>query len=172
MTRRPGTSPARYLIVLGAGVLGAGGLATGCSSSSTHRTTAGGAGSGPVSSISASSPSTQPAAAPTTVAGQMPTVYDCGGGAYKPATLLVVCGVGSATATGVHWASWSASSASATGTVNLPGKSPAPASLLLSDVVSTGNGPQFSRLQVTWTGSSPDGRSQDVFTLATAPSQG
>jgi hypothetical protein len=99
-------------------------------------------------------------------------VFDCGGGAYKPATLLVVCGVGSTTVTGVSWSSWTTSAATAHGTVNLPGKPPAPADLTLGQVVSTGQGPQFSRLEATWTGSSPDGRKSDVYVLDTAPASG
>jgi hypothetical protein len=106
------------------------------------------------------------------VAGQLPVVFDCGGGAYKPATLLVVCGVGSTTATGVSWSAWTTSEAAGHGTVNLPGKAPAPADLTLTAVVQTTQGPQFSRLDATWTGPSPDGRKYDAFGLATAPAAG
>jgi hypothetical protein len=107
----------------------------------------------------------------TTVPGQLPTVFDCGGGAYEPATLLVVCGNATTTATSVTWISWTASAATGSGQVNLPGKAPARAHLALSQVVATGNGPQFSRLEADWTGTSPDGRAVDYFTLATAPAR-
>lgn len=137
-------------------------VAAGCSSGSAHRST---------SVTAATATPTSVEAPPTTVAGQLPTVYDCGGGAYKPATLVIVCGVGSTMATDVHWTSWGGSSAGGSGSVALAGKPPAPASLQLDDVVASGSGPQFSRLTVTWTGSSPDGRPTDVFSLATAPAR-
>lgn len=106
---------------------------------------------------------------PPTVVGQLPTVFDCGGGAYEPATLLVVCGVGSTTATQVRWSSWTATSARGSGTVNLPGHAPVPAALTLGRVVPTGSGPEFSQLEVKWTGPSPDGQPSRVFELSTAP---
>jgi hypothetical protein len=43
----------------------------------------------------------------------------------------------------------------------------APATLLLSEVVDGPVGPQFSRLTVTWTGTPPDGKQQDVYSLQT-----
>jgi hypothetical protein len=107
-----------------------------------------------------SSPSTSPAVTPT--------VFDCGGGAYKPATLLIVCGVDSSVATGVRWADWSASGATGEGSVALTGHAAAPADLRLGSVVSTSGGPQFSSLTVTWTGPSPDGHPTDTFRLDTA----
>ena len=108
-------------------------------------------------------------AVPPTVAGQLPTVFDCGGGAYEPATLLVVCGDGSTTATQVRWSSWTATAARGTGTVNLPGHAPVPAVLTLGRVVPTGSGPEFSQLEVRWTGPSPDGQPSRAFELSTAP---
>lgn len=107
----------------------------------------------------------------TTVAGQVPTVFDCGGGAYKPATLLVQCGVATTTVTGVKWTSWTDTEADGSGTVNLASgghDASAPADIKLTDVVTTPNGPQFSELQVTWTGASPDGNPVDRFKLAVA----
>ena len=135
--------------------------------SSPHR-----AVSAVASSTSSDASTSSTGAVPTTVAGQLPTVFDCGGGAYKPATLLVVCGVATTTVTNVQWSSWTASEARGQGTVNLPGHQPAPASLLLGSVVLSGNGPEFSRLTATWTGTSPDGHPDQVFQLATAPPQG
>lgn len=115
--------------------------------------------------------STVPGATSSTSTGtnQLPTAFDCGGGAYEPAALIVVCGVGSTMATSVHWTAWSATGAAGTGLLAVPGHPPEPASLALSGVVATGSGPQFSRLQATWTGPSPDGRATEVFSLATAP---
>lgn len=105
----------------------------------------------------------------TTLAGQVPTLFNCGGGAYQPATILVVCGVATTTVTGVKWTSWTATGASGTGTVHLTGQSGGtPANLSLSAVVSTPNGPQFSVLEATWTGASPDGKPSEVFHLALA----
>ena len=121
------------------------------------------------SATTSASPSTTARPAGTTAPGQLPTVFDCGGGAYEPATLLVVCGNGTTTATAVKWTSWTGSGAAGSGEVHLPGKAPAPARLALSEVVATSNGPQFSRLEADWIGSSPDGRPVDYFMLSTAP---
>jgi hypothetical protein len=113
-------------------------------------------------------------APPATVTGQVPTVFDCGGGAYEPATLLVVCGSGvnATMVTAAHWSAWSAAGATGTGTVHLAARS-ATATITLDAVVPTDNGPQFSILHVTWSaGSSPDGRTADTFRLATAPAPG
>jgi hypothetical protein len=107
-------------------------------------------------------------AAPTTAVGQVPTVPNCGGGAYKPQTLLIVCGSGTTTATGVSWRSWGSASASGSGTVHLQVKGQAvaaPAALLLTGVVDGPVGPQFTRLTVTWTGTPPDGNARDTYHL-------
>jgi hypothetical protein len=97
------------------------------------------------------------------------TVPDCGAGAYRPSTLLIVCTTGGAMATGIQWASWDLSGATGTGTVHLQvsgAPEEATAALRLSDVISSAsNGPQFTRLTVTWTGHSPDGRASDSFHL-------
>lgn len=107
--------------------------------------------------------------APTTAAPRLtPTVYNCGGGAYEPATLLIVCGVDTTMATGVEWATWTSSAASGKGNVAVTGHPPQPASLALRNVVTTSTGPQFSVLTVTWTGASPDGHPSDTFHLTTA----
>jgi hypothetical protein len=100
------------------------------------------------------------------------TVPNCGGGAYKPATLLIVCGVNTTTANDVTWSSWTASAAAGSGTVHLvePGSTAtAPGRLALSDVVNGTVGPQFTLLTVSWIGASPDGKSTDTFRLAEAP---
>jgi hypothetical protein len=114
-------------------------------------------------------PTSPPSTAPTTVAGQVPTVPNCGGGAYEPRTLLIVCGVGTTMATGVAWSSWTASTATGNGDVHLTTGGQqvvSPAVLQLSEVRYGSNGPQFSLLTVTWTGPSPDGRPTDTFHLA------
>lgn len=147
-----------------AAVLVAAAVLAGCSGSSSHR--------GGVSVVNPSPSQTVTTASPTSLAQQVPTVFDCGGGAYEPATLLVVCGVATTTATGVKWSSWTASGAAGSGTVNLSGSAghgSGPADLKLGKVVPTGNGPQFSQLDVTWTGPSPDGHPTDRFSLAVAP---
>ena len=109
-------------------------------------------------------------AAPTTLRGPTPTVFNCGGGAYEPATLLVVCGVDSTMITSARWTAWDSGGASGTGVVHLGSSSSAgsPARLSLSRVVPTPQGPQFSRLTATYTGSSPGGRASDQFNLAVA----
>jgi hypothetical protein len=124
---------------------------TGCVSSSRHV-------------VGSFSPTTPPV-----TAGHLPTVPNCGGGAYEPHTLLIVCGVGTTMATGVNWASWTATSAQGNGTVHLDssGRSVSvPAGLLLDHVVSGTDGPQYSVLTVTWTGPSPDGHPTDTYHLA------
>jgi hypothetical protein len=104
----------------------------------------------------------------TTVAGQLPTVPNCGGGAYKPQTLLIVCGVGTTMATGVMWSSWTSTAAAGTGEVHLTTggtQVSGQADLRLSDVRVGASGPQFTLLTVAWTGMSPDGRPTDTFNL-------
>ena len=106
----------------------------------------------------------------TTVPGQVPTVPNCGGGAFEPSTLLIVCASGDAAvlATGVSWRSWGTTTASGTGTVHLLVKGrPATglATLTLADVAIGSVGPQFSRLTVAWTGTSPTGTPQVVYQL-------
>ena len=82
-------------------------------------------------------PASRPA---VTVAHQLATVGNCGGGAYKPATLLITSASAmppGAMATGVTWQSWSATTASGSGTVHLVahGQPAAPrAALTLADV--------------------------------------
>ena len=128
---------------------------------------------GVASATSAGAPSTVrsvPAAPvpPTTAVDQLPTVPNCGGGAYKPETLLIVCGTGTTMATGVSWRSWAPTAASGSGTVHLQvnGQSvSAPAALLLSDVVKGPVGPQYTLLTVTWTGTRPDGNARDTYHL-------
>jgi hypothetical protein len=108
---------------------------------------------------------------PTTVAGQLPTVPDCGAGAFEPTTLLIVCGNSSTMATGLHWSSWTQGSAAGSGTVQLT-VAGRPASqgahVALTDVVSGESGPQYTELTVTWTGPSPTGHPVDTFRLAAA----
>ena len=119
--------------------------------------------------VPAATPGSSTGPGPASGTALTPTVFDCGGGAYEPATLLIVCGVGSTMATGVKWSSWSGSAATGNGSVALAGHPAQPATLALASVVSTANGPQFSVLTVTWTGTSPDGHPTDTFHLATSP---
>jgi len=143
-------------------------VAAGCGSS--HPSSAVATGHGTTSAAPPPSPATTRPTGPLT-----PTVPDCGGGAYEPKTLLIVCGTvtggtgpGTTMATNVSWASWSQSGASGAGIVNLRvgGQSvTTPARLDLSTVVTGAMGPQFSLLTVTWTGRSPDGRLVDVYHL-------
>ena len=107
----------------------------------------------------------------------VPTVFDCGGGAYEPTTLLVTCANAAKDATtlvtGVTWTSWSATRASGRGTVHLivGGKTvTADASLKLSGVEQTSNGLQFATIEFTWIGTSPDGNPTEQLPLAVAPS--
>jgi hypothetical protein len=152
-------------------------LATGCSSSSHKTTTA--------TSISAAPTTPAPTTvAPTTLAVPpssaqvsaappgVPTVPDCGGGAYKPDTLLIVCGVNSTMATNVTWSAWTASGATGSGTVHLVSggtSATSPGHLTLSRVTSGPLGPQFTLLTVTWMGPSPDGKASDTFQLSEVP---
>jgi hypothetical protein len=71
-------------------------------------------------------------------------------------------------ATGVSWRSWAPEVAAGSGTVHLQVNGQpvsAPATLLLSDVVSGPVGPQFTRLTVTWTGTPPDGKARETYHL-------
>jgi hypothetical protein len=134
-------------------------ILTGCGSS-RHDTAAVGSGS---NAGATTAPTAAQAGMPaTTVAHQLPTAPNCGGGAYKPATLLIVCGSGDAAvmATGVTWRSWGTTAALGTGTMHVMvhGQPAArPATLSLSGVRSGMVGPQFTQLTVTWIGSSPTG---------------
>jgi hypothetical protein len=145
-------------------------LAAGCSSASKSSTVAQSPSTSGIS-MPATSLTTGATSNPNkSAASQLPTVPNCGGGAYKPQTLLIVCGSGSAatTATEVSWASWGASEAHGSGTVNLQvdGRpTSSPAALRLSTVVDGPVGPQFSVLTVTWQSDSPDGKAQDTYRL-------
>jgi hypothetical protein len=102
-------------------------------------------------------------------AGHVPTAPNCGGGAYKPSTLLIVCGTSTTMATGVEWGSWTTTEARGNGTVHiaLGGRSvSSPAALVLDHVVTSADGPQYSVLTVTWAGPSPDGRPTDTYHLS------
>jgi hypothetical protein len=95
-------------------------------------------------------------------------VPNCGGGAYEPQTLLIVCGSGTTMATGVAWRSWEPARASGSGTIHLQVNGQpvsAPATLLLSEVVTGPVGPQFTVLTVTWTGKPPDGKAREIYHL-------
>lgn len=126
-----------------------------------------GSGSRSAGVTAGTAPTTRPAAP-----GLTPTVPNCGGGAFEPKTLLIVCGGAVTVATGVAWSSWGAQSAAGTGTVEVsPRGRPvgAAARLLLSQVRAGSSGPQFTLLTVTWTGSSPDGHPSDVYHLSMEP---
>ncbi|MGC8512660.1 MAG: hypothetical protein ACP5P1_06440 [Acidimicrobiales bacterium] len=121
--------------------------------------------------------------APTSTAGgsgtqsrTVPTVFNCGGGAFEPETLLVTCANSAkdatTTVTGITWTSWSSTSAAGVGTVHLyvSGKPvSATARLTLGGAKQTANGLQFSAVSLTWTGSSPDGQPTLDLPLAVAP---
>jgi hypothetical protein len=151
-----------------AAVVGALLVAGACGSG--HRAPVVASGSGPSNpttlppKVGAQSPSTTV----TTTAPHLPTVPNCGGGAFEPTRLLIVCGSATTMATGVTWRAWGSSQASGSGTVEMPinGQlASAPATLTLGDVVDGSVGPQFTLLTVTWTGTSPDGKRQDVYRL-------
>jgi hypothetical protein len=150
------------------------GLVAACGSSTHGRTGAATGGTSTAApstagSVPATTAAPAPASAPvTTAVGQLPTVPNCGGGAYEPKTLLIVCGTGTTMATGVSWRSWAPAGASGSGTVHLQVNGrplSAPAALLLSDVVNGPVGPQFTVLTVTWTGTPPDGNAKDTYHL-------
>jgi hypothetical protein len=111
-----------------------------------------------------------PATPATTVAGQLPTAPDCGGGAYQPATLLIVCASGAAavSASGVTWRSWGPAAAVGSGTVHLVvhGRPIAQAATFIVTAVRAGPvGPQFTQLVITWTGPSPTGSPRASYQL-------
>lgn len=167
MAKRSVALAAAPAVLIAAAVL----AACGGSGTSSGSGVAGGSATA-VSTVSPSASQTVVTAPPTSLEQPVPTVFDCGGGAYEPKTLIVECGINTTTITGIAWTSWTGTGASGTGTVNLSGSAghgSGPADLALSAVVQTGNGQQFSRLQVTWTGKSPDGHPSDTFELAVAP---
>jgi hypothetical protein len=158
--RPPRLAPAASLSsVVAAGLLAL--ALAGCGSNSSHL-------AGSTSAAPATSSTTTPA--PSTTLALATTAPDCGAGAYKPRTLLIVCGVEpkAVSATDVVWTSWGSATATGAGTVHLylSGRSvAAPGRFLLEDPATGSLGPQFRRLVVTWTGPSPDGRSRDTFAL-------
>jgi hypothetical protein len=140
-------------------------IAAGCAS--THRQSSAQVSSGTTAAVPTTAASA-PASPSTTAPQQVPTVPNCGGGAYKPQTLLIVCGSGTTMATGVSWRSWEQALASGTGTVHLQvnGQSVSgPATLQLSQVVHGPVGPQYTLLTVTWTGTPPDGKASEIYHL-------
>ena len=93
------------------------------------------------------------------------TVPDCGAGAYRPATLLIVCASGGTMATDIQWTSWSSAGAGGVGTVHVQ-RGTGRANLALDEVVVSGAaGPQFTRLTINWIGASPDGHPFESFHL-------
>jgi hypothetical protein len=138
------------------------GAAAACSSSVRVRTA-------PTISSTSTTAGSPSKGATTTSQPLEATVPDCGAGAYRPSTLLIVCSTGGTMATGIQWTAWGTTAASGTGTVHLVvgGSEHAGwANLELSGVSERGNnGPQFSRLTVTWIGPSPDGHPTDSFPL-------
>jgi len=157
-------------------MLAAGAALTACSSTSHQTTTATSIATTtapPTTTAPSTTLPTPPSSAQVSAAPPgIPTVPDCGGGAYKPATLLIVCGNNTTMATGVTWGAWTASTAAGSGTVHLvkgATSATAPGRLSLSDVVTGPIGPQFTLLTVTWIGPSPDGKSTDTFRLAEVP---
>ena len=138
------------------------GAAAACSSSERVRTAP--------TIFTTSTTAGSPGQGPTTTSTPLEaTVPDCGAGAYRPSTLLIVCSTGGTMATGIQWTAWGTTAASGTGTVHLAvggSEQTGSARLELSDVSERGNnGPQFSRLTVTWIGPSPDGHPTDSFPL-------
>ncbi len=161
----PGRGARRAVAALGLALLAA--ILTGCGP--TRHQAVVGAGSN--ASASTTPATVAPASMPaTTVAHQLPTAPNCGGGAYKPATLLIVCASGdqAVMATGVTWRSWGDTAALGSGTMHVVvhGQPAArPATLRLAGVTTGSVGPQFTQLTVTWIGSSPTGAPRAVYHL-------
>lgn len=151
------TAFARAALMVAIGVA----TATGCGSADQLRT----------ASTAAATTTTSTASTTTSVpqAELAVTVPDCGSGAYRPPTLLIVCGSGGIIATDLRWTTWNDTAATASGVVHLKiggVQHDAPAALRLSDVSrSADRGPQFSLLTVTWSGASPDGHPSDTYRL-------
>lgn len=86
---------------------------------------------------------------------QDPGISLCGRApTQRPVSLAVVCGSGSTTLTNVTWSEWNAESAAGSGIYTLGGKD-VPAAVVLSGVITTPAGPQFTRLAVTPQGGQP-----------------
>jgi hypothetical protein len=76
------------------------------------------AGCGGHSTRTTSHPSPAPLTASASASPSAATVvraYVCEPPAYKPSSLLIACGDGNARVTGLHWSSWTATSAVGTG---------------------------------------------------------
>lgn len=150
------TRPARLFLV----AVSAAGAAAACNSTEQVRTAP------TVPATSTTAPTPGPAVTSPSLEA---TVPDCGAGAYRPSTLLIVCSTGGTMATGIRWTAWGTTAATGTGTVHLAvggSEQTGSAKLELSDVSERGNnGPQFTRLTVTWIGRSPDGRASDSYQL-------
>jgi hypothetical protein len=165
--RRRRRGPWARLAIAGVALLGA---AAGCGSGRSPSQVATGGTSTTTAAPATTRPATTRPATSTTVARQvvLPTAPNCGGGAFKPATLLIVCGSGTTVATGVTWRSWDVSGATGSGTVHLVvngDQTASPATLRLDQAVDGPVGEQFSRLTVRWTTTSPDGKAEDVYQL-------
>lgn len=143
-------------------VLAAGGA--GCSSSQPGRSVS---EAGTTASTASTTTITTTTTTTTRTEQLQVTVPDCGAGAYRPTTLLIVCATRGAIATDIRWTSWDAAGASGEGTVQLQGGAETGnAGLLLGDVSEDGDtGPHFTRLTVKWIGRSPDGHPSDSFQL-------
>jgi hypothetical protein len=130
----------------------------------------------------ASHPSTTPVARVTTptapssatTMGQPPLVDNCGGGAFKPTTIYVICGQAKLTATKIQWSSWTAEQARGTATMSVIVCRPScsqgheellPAELTLTDPRPTSRGPEFTRAIIAWSATSPDGNPVDTYPL-------
>ena len=94
--------------------------------------------------------------------------------AVEPSTIYVACADAGIGARDLVWSSWTASTATAAGDVWENDCTPNcasgtiklyPASITLSEVQSSRNGPTFTSLTATYSGTEPNGRRTDTFML-------
>ena len=164
-------------------------LALGACGSSSTTVGAGGSTTSSTGSGASSSTASIPSGTQTTVATTAPTssttagglatevVSDCATGAYKPARIVATCPTTKVVVTDISWTTWTASAASGTASAQVDGCQPTcaaqsavpyPATVALSDPVSSARGPRFSRLTLTWSGKGPFGHPSDAYALVTS----
>jgi hypothetical protein len=109
--------------------------------------------------------------------GQPVIVDDCGGGAYKPTTLFIICGQAKLTATEIKWSSWTAEQAEGTAIMSVIVCQPScsqgheellAAKLTLTNPKPSSRGLEFSSVTIAWSSTSPDGRPVDTYPLRTS----
>jgi hypothetical protein len=147
----------------------------GCGSSGAHTSTAARTVSPTPAPSSTTTGSTAPTSSATTGDGAQPTIVgNCGGAAYKPTTLYIICGQARLTATEIKWRSWTAQQAQGSAVMSVITCQPScsqgpeellPAELTLTRPMPTSRGPEFTSATIAWSERSPDGKQVETYPL-------